>query len=155
MTTMGLFSFIKNLGRDVEGETAQTLTTTINNKLSGLISDLTVHVSEGTVSLTGEASSPAVREKAILLAGNVQGVEAVDADGLTVAAPQAGGGVATLTEPTFYTIKKGDTLSKIAKAQYGDTDRWGALFEANREVIEDPDRIYPGQTIRIPDLDEE
>lgn len=154
MTTMGLFSFIKNLGRDVEGETAQALTTTINNKLSGLISDLTVHVSEGTVSLTGEASSPAVREKAILLAGNVQGVEAVDADGLTVAAPPDGGGVATLTEPTFYTIKKGDTLSKIAKAQYGDTDRWRALFEANREVIEDPDLIYPGQQIRIPSLDE-
>ena len=152
---MGLFSFIKNLGRDVEGETAQALTATINNKLSGLISELAVHVSEGTVSLTGEASSPAVREKAILLAGNVQGVEAVDADGLTVVAPQAGGGVATMTEPTFYTIQKGDTLSKIAKAQYGDTDRWGALFEANREVIEDPDRIYPGQTIRIPDLNEE
>jgi nucleoid-associated protein YgaU len=152
---MGLISFIKNLGRDVEGETAQALTTTLNNKLSGLISNLTVQVSEGTVTLTGEASSDAVREKAILLAGNVQGVEAVDADGLTVAAPDGGGGVATMTEPAFYTVQKGDTLSKIAKAQYGRTDQWRALFEANREVIEDPDLIYPGQTIRIPDLDKE
>ena len=152
---MGLFSFIKNLGRDVEGETTQALTDTIHNKLPNLISNLTVQVSEGTVSLTGEASSDAVREKAILLAGNVQGVEAVNADGLTVAAPEGDGGVATMTEPTFYTIQKGDTLSKIAKAQYGRTDRWRALFEANREVIEDPDLIYPGQTIRIPDLDNE
>jgi nucleoid-associated protein YgaU len=152
---MGLISFIKNMGRDVEGETEQALIDTLSNKLPTLLSNLKVTVSDGTVILTGEASSDAVREKAILLAGNVQGVEAVDADGLTVEAPQGGGGVATLKEPTFYTIKKGDTLSKIAKAEYGSAGQWRALFEANREIIEDPDLIYPGQMIRIPDLDNE
>lgn len=152
---MGLISFIKKLGRDVEGETGQGLTDTLNNTLPNLISNLNVTVSDGTVSLTGEASSDAVREKAILLAGNVQGIEAVDADGLTVAAPQGQGGVATMKEPTFYTIKNGDTLSKIAKSKYGHTEKWRSLYEANREIIEDPDLIYPGQTIRIPDLDEE
>jgi len=152
---MGLISFIKNLGRDVEGETTQDLTDTLNNKLPNLITNLHVVVSDGTVTLTGEASSDAVREKAILLAGNVQGVEAVDADGLTVAAPQGDGGVATMKEPTFYTVEKGDSLSKIAKAQYGRADKWRDLFEANREIIDDPDRIYPGQMIRIPDLDAE
>ena len=152
---MGLISFIKNLGRDVEGETTQALTDTLNNKLPNLVPNLHVAVSDGTVTLRGEASSDAVREKAILLAGNVQGVEAVDADGLTVAAPHGGGGVATIKEPTFYTVKKGDSLSKIAKAHYGRANQWRALFEANREIIDDPDRIYPGQMIRIPDLDTE
>ena len=148
---MGIISFIKNMGRDVEGETEQALLDTFRNKLPTLLSNLKVTMSDGTVILTGEASSDAVREKAILLAGNVQGVEAVDADGLTVGAPQGGGGVATLKEPTFYTIRKGDTLSTIAKAEYGSAGQWRALFEANREIIEDPDLIYPGQMIRIPD----
>lgn len=154
---MGLISFIKNLGRDVEGETVQTITDTLNDTLPSLIANLNVTVSEDVVSLTGEASSDAVREKAILLAGNVQGIEAVDADGLTVAVPDAptgSGGVTTMKEPTFYTIQKGDTLSKIARAKYGRAGQWRALFEANREIIDDPDRIYPGQRIRIPDLEE-
>jgi nucleoid-associated protein YgaU len=150
---MGLIRFIKNLGRDVEGETTQALTDTLNNKLPHLITNLHVTASEGTVTLSGEASSNPVREKAILLAGNVQGVEGVNADGLTVAAPHAGDGVTTIKEPTFYTVKKGDTLSKIAKANYGRADQWRALFDANREVIDDPDLIYPGQMIRIPDRD--
>ncbi len=50
-------------------------------------------------------------------------------------------------------MKSGDYLSKIAKAQYGDANKWPALFEANREVIKDPDLIYPGQQIRVPTLD--
>jgi len=152
---MGFISFIKDLGSDVEGETEQTITKRLNKKLPNMISNLKVTVSDGTVSLTGEASSDAAREKAILLSGNVKGVESVDADELTVAAPQGKGGVATVKEPTFYTIEKGDTLSKIAKAKYGRAEKWQALFEANREIIEDPDKIYPGQTIRIPDLEDE
>jgi nucleoid-associated protein YgaU len=55
-------------------------------------------------------------------------------------------------ELKYYTIVKGDSLSKIAKEVYGDYKKWTELFEANREVIKDPDLIYPGQTIRIPDL---
>ena len=55
-------------------------------------------------------------------------------------------------KPVFYTIQKGDSLSKVAQAQYGDPMKWKALFEANREVIKDPDLIYPGQQIRIPEL---
>jgi nucleoid-associated protein YgaU len=50
----------------------------------------------------------------------------------------------------YYEIKRGDTLSGIAKKYYGDPMQYKALFEANREVIEDPDKIYPGQKIRIP-----
>ena len=47
-------------------------------------------------------------------------------------------------------IKSGDTLGKIARHYYGNANRYPRIFDANREVIEDPDKIYPGQKIRIP-----
>lgn len=56
---------------------------------------------------------------------------------------------------TTYTIEKGDTLSKIAKDHYGRAGAWREIFEANRDVIEDPDRIFPGQVIKLPPLPKE
>lgn len=50
-----------------------------------------------------------------------------------------------------YTVVKGDSLSKIAKRQYGDANKWRAIYEANRDLIKDPDLIYPGQSFRIPE----
>lgn len=148
---MGIFNFLKNLGRDVEGETAETITNTLTEKLGGKLSNLNVTVDGGTVTLNGEADSEEVREKAVLLAGNIKGVETVNDDGLKVRVP-AGEDVPPPKTSTFYTIEKGDTLSKIAKREYGSADKWDVLFNANQEVIGHPDRIYPGQTIRIPDL---
>ena len=55
-------------------------------------------------------------------------------------------------EGTYYEVKKGDTLSKIAKAQYGDAMKYPQIFEANRPMLKDPDKIYPGQVLRIPPL---
>ncbi|GIV60059.1 MAG: peptidoglycan-binding protein LysM [Rhodothermaceae bacterium] len=137
---MGIFEFIKNIGKAVGiGNEAEEIQSEIQQKLAGQVEELTVTYAEGTVILTGTVADQAAREKAVLLAGNVQGVEKVD-DRLTIRAP----------EPVFYTIQKGDTLSKIAREHYGDASKWKALFEANREVIEDPDLIYPGQRIRIP-----
>jgi nucleoid-associated protein YgaU len=52
----------------------------------------------------------------------------------------------------FYTVKSGDTLSAIAKRYYGDANRYSAIFEANKPMLTDPDKIYPGQTRRIPRL---
>lgn len=49
-----------------------------------------------------------------------------------------------------YTIEKGDTLSKIAKEQLGHASAWKQIFEANRDVLDDPDRIFPGQVIKLP-----
>lgn len=49
-----------------------------------------------------------------------------------------------------YTVQKGDSLSKIAKQHLGDANAWKAIFEANRDVLEDPDKIFPGQTLRLP-----
>lgn len=147
---MGIFDFMKNMGRDVEGETATAITSDLNDKLPGLIDNLNVAFDDGTVTLTGEASSAEVREKAILLAGNVKGVEKVNDSKLTVAEAEP---EATEPEPKFYTIQKGDSLSKIAKNEYGDGGKWRELYNANREIIDNPDLIHPGQRIRIPDLD--
>ena len=51
---------------------------------------------------------------------------------------------------TFYTVQKGDTLSKIAKDQYGNANKYQQIFEANKPMLKDPDKIYPGQVLRIP-----
>lgn len=96
----------------------------------------------GQVDISGQATTPEQREKAILIAGNVEGVERVNADKLQAPAQ---------TVPVeYYIIESGDTLSKIAKRYYGDASAYNKIFEANREVIEDPDKIYPGQKIPIP-----
>ena len=94
------------------------------------------------VSLSGQAASQEAMEKAVLLAGNVQGVSEVKIDGLS--APPAEKKV------EYYVIKKGDTLSAIAKQFYGKASEYPRIFEANREVIKDANLIYPGQKIRIP-----
>ncbi len=49
-----------------------------------------------------------------------------------------------------YTVQKGDSLSKIAKLHLGDANAWKKIFEANRDVLDDPDKIFPGQTLKLP-----
>ena len=143
---MGLFDFLKNIGKDVdEGKEAEQILDQLSMGLGSSISGLNVTFDDGTVTLNGEADSFATKQKAVLMAGNVKNVEHVN-DMLTVkvAEPEP--------EVRFYTIEKGDSLSKIAKEVYGDYKKWEALFEANKEVIQNPDLIYPGQQIRIPEL---
>ena len=98
--------------------------------------------SSATVTLRGEAADQATREKAVLACGNVAGVEKVN-DELTVAQGAA-------EAPRFYTVKSGDTLSKIAKEMYGNANEYMKIFEANKPMLKDPDKIYPGQTLRVP-----
>ena len=57
---------------------------------------------------------------------------------------------ASTTTPDTYVVQKGDSLSKIAKRVYGNANDWRKIFEANRDNIENPDLIYPGQTLKIP-----
>ncbi len=143
---MGLFDFAKNIGDKLFGDDeepvdqSQKIKSHVEKDNPG-VSDLEVSINEGVVSLKGEAESSEALEKAVLLAGNVQGVEKVMA--VTVKTPD---------EPKveYYEIVSGDTLSGIAKKYYGDAMQYPRLFEANREVIKDPDLIYPGQKIRIP-----
>lgn len=96
-----------------------------------------------TATVSGTAADQATREKIVLCCGNVGSVEKVN-DQMTVN---------TASEASrFYTVKSGDTLSKISKEMYGDANKYTAIFEANKPMLKDPDRIYPGQNLRIPPL---
>jgi nucleoid-associated protein YgaU len=102
---------------------------------------LTVTFADAHATVYGIAPNQQTKEKIILAAGNVEGVAGVH-DQMTV----------EVTEPeaAFYTVVKGDNLSKIAKAHYGDANKYPAIFEANKPMLKHPDKIYPGQVLRIP-----
>ncbi len=140
---MGLFDFVANIGKKIfasEAEAAEKIKGYFSSDNPG-VNDFQVTVKDGVATISGQAASAEAREKAILMVGNLQGVSRVNADDLT--APAASGKV-------VYVIKSGDTLSAIAKKFYGKGSAYPRIFEANREVIKDPDLIYPGQKIRIP-----
>lgn len=141
---MGLFDFVKGVGRKLfnkEEEAAQKIQEHIEETNPG-VDDLSVSFDGGVVKLEGKASDAAAMEKAVLMAGNVAGVESVDAAGLASPPPDPA--------TRYYVVEKGDTLSAIARQFYGNANDYPRIFEANREVIKDPDLIFPGQKIRIP-----
>ena len=161
LSPMGLLDFLKDAGKDLfggnEDNAAETIKKEVERALGSNVSNLGVRYDRGQVTLQGEAKSLAAKEKAALIAGNVKGVSGVNDDGLRVAGTgaqtagaTAAGAASAPAASRFYTIQSGDTLSKIAKAHYGDANDYQKIFEANREVIGDPDKIYPGQQIRIP-----
>ncbi|MFI6150699.1 peptidoglycan-binding protein LysM [Streptomyces sp. NPDC051109] len=94
------------------------------------------------VVLKGEVASQEEAEKLVLVTGNIHGVANVE-DQLTVTGP-------TTAVSRFTTVRKGDTLPSIAKAQYGDANRYNWIFEANKPMLSHPDRIYPGMVLRLP-----
>jgi len=96
-----------------------------------------------TVTVSGETVDQVTREKIVLCCGNVQGVAHVN-DELTVKVPAS--------ESKWYTVVSGDNLSKISKSFYGDPNKYPAIFEANKPMLTHPDKIYPGQVLRIPEL---
>ena len=95
----------------------------------------------GSVTVAGVAPDQATKEKIVLCCGNVTGVSQVN-DMLTVSEPA--------DESRYYTVVKGDTLSAIAKTQYGNANAYMKIFEANKPMLNHPDKIYPGQLLRIP-----
>ena len=105
--------------------------------------DIDYDANTSTVTVSGTVPDQETREKVVICCGNVASVEHVN-DQLKVA--NAG------NPGEYYTVKGGDTLSKIAKQYYGDANRYSAIFEANKPMLSDPDKIYPGQTLRIPQL---
>ncbi|MEN8200013.1 MAG: peptidoglycan-binding protein LysM [Thermodesulfobacteriota bacterium] len=141
---MGLLSFAKGIGNKLfnnEAEAAEKITSHIEEDNPG-VKDLKVEVDNGVASISGEAESQEALEKAVLLAGNVEGISEVRYD--DAVAPE-------VTEKVeYYDIVSGDNLSKIAQKYYGKGSAYMRIFEANREVIKDPDKIYVGQKIRIP-----
>lgn len=141
---MGLFDFASNMGKKLfssDDEAPEKIKASLEQDNPG-IEGLDVSFENGKVSLKGKAASAEAMEKAVLMAGNVEGVTDVDVSGLEAPAPDA--------DVLYYTVQSGDSLSKIAKAHLGDAMAYPKIFEANREVIKDADLIYPGQKIRIP-----
>ena len=141
---MGLFDFVADMGKKIFGgddDPAEKIQDSIDEDNPG-VSDLAIKFVDGVVHLSGAASSAESLEKAVLLAGNIQGVTEVNVDGMDAPAPEP--------EVLYYTIEKGDSLWKVADKHYGNGNDYQKLFEANKEVIKDPDLIYPGQKIRVP-----
>ena len=143
---MGLWNFVKNAGKKLtghgdEGPSADALHKEVTDLgLDAKDVDIKVDGDKVTVTSKGKALTQEAKEKLILAVGNVDGVAEVED---AVEAEDA-------AEPVFYTVKKGDTLSEIAQATLGKASKYQAIFEANKPMLTHPDRIYPGQVLRIP-----
>jgi nucleoid-associated protein YgaU len=142
---MGIFDFVKAAGRALGiGGDAAPKSEDLVKELSGLGlggDGVQIEVDGDTVRVKGSAASQEEKEKIVLALGNVEGVAKVEED---IAAADGAG------EATFYTVKSGDTLSAISKAHYGSANKYMAIFEANKPMLSSPDKIYPGQVLRIP-----
>ncbi len=145
---MGLFDFAKDVGRqlfDTDAEAADNIKSHLEIKMSG-ISNLDVQFDDGVATICGSCVNEATRNSAVLLAGNIQGVTKVVADEFTFPAPVE----EEKERVEYYEIVSGDTLGAIAKRFYGDASKYIRIHEANKELIPDPNKIYPGQKIKIP-----
>jgi nucleoid-associated protein YgaU len=123
------------------GDAIATYIGTQGLQVDGL--DVGFDAGSGTVTVAGTVPDQATREKVVLCCGNVDRVAAVN-DMLTVVTPQP--------ESQWHTVVSGDNLSKIAKKFYGDANKYPVIFEANKPMLSHPDKIYPGQLLRIPPL---
>ena len=167
---MGLFDFVaeageKLIGKGKGGAAKEDVTKTVEvspervnelrqqniahtvAQLGAAGEKVVVKVNGDTAVLTGTAPSQEALEKIVLCAGNQFGIAKVDCQ-LQVDAPAAA--AAAAAQSTFYTVQKGDTLSKIAQKQYGSANKYTVIFEANKPMLKDPDHIYPRQSLRIP-----
>jgi nucleoid-associated protein YgaU len=157
---MGLINFIKEAGAYLFGAGAGTAVAATQAKpvtpdlltqqvsvLGVPVEGLNVAFSDPVATVSGTVASQSEKEKVALAVGNTPGVGQVN-DQLTVKAAASAG--PTGPQTSFYTVKKGDTLSAIAKAQYGEASKYPVIFEANKPMLKDPDKIYPGQVLRIP-----
>ncbi len=164
---MGLFSFIKDAGEKLFGrgeakaaqdaaaaaptpENIATLSKTAGAAIATYINSMGLKVDQlqvsfdapsGTVTVAGVAPDQATKEKVVLCCGNVASVTSVK-DQMTVANGSA--------ESEMYEVKSGDTLSKISNEFYGTPNKYTQIFEANKPMLTSPDKIYPGQMLRIP-----
>ncbi len=155
---MGIFSFIKEAGEKLFGAVSTTANAADAPAANKAASDaITAYIQKQglsatnlqvvfnnaahTVTVSGEAPDQATKEKILVAAGNVQHVDKVD-DQMTVATP------APVSQ--FYTVVSGDNLWKIATHFYGNGAKNDVIFEANKPMLSSPDKIYPGQVLRIP-----
>ena len=160
---MGFFNFMSDKGKNLlgAGNDAKTIKAEIESSFDEPpVDGLIVDVDGDNVTLAGVAKDFDTREKVILIVGNIQGVGHVNADQLItkeMLADTPNDDSSTeqdieIPEEIFYTIAEGDTLWDIAKKFYNDGSKYTHIVDANLEVIKDENLIYPGQTIRIPEV---
>jgi nucleoid-associated protein YgaU len=150
--TLGIFDFVKTVGKklgigsDDASPDADSLKKELDSYNLGT-DKLEVEVNGDTAVIKGDIADQAAFEKAVIAVGNTLGISKVDSNAVKVAG-------STSKEPVFYTVKKGDSLWKIAERQYGKGKgaKYDVIFEANKPMLKDPDLIYPGQVLRIPEL---
>ncbi|MFC3526916.1 peptidoglycan-binding protein LysM [Paracoccus mangrovi] len=165
---MAFWDFVKDAGKSVLGSEAeaapapaatpaQPAPSETDRKVAALKAELKalgltandVHLTlrgGDTIVISGKARDQETLEKLIVALGNIKGIARVElADDTSTETPAPAG-----TKPVFHTVKKGETLSAIAKHYLGNANRYKDIFEANRPMLSDPDKIYPGQTLRIP-----
>ena len=145
---MGIFSFLSNSGK-------KTIDSTADNAVNASklvkdiqsygfdVTDLDIEIDGETAKVWGVAANQATREKVLLAIGNTKGIASVD-DKMTTAVSEP--------EAKLHTVVSGDSLSKIAKKYYGDAMKYNEIFEANKPMLKDVNKIYPGQVLRIPNL---
>ena len=146
---MGFFDFIKSAGKKLgigsDDEDKAPPAEEIKKELETLnigAEGVDVEVDGDKVVLKGSVASQEVLEKAIVAVGNTVGVAKVETK-VEVAEGEEG-------EPVIHIVQKGESLWKIAEQHYGDGSKYMKIFEANRPMLSDPDKIYPGQALRIP-----
>jgi nucleoid-associated protein YgaU len=154
---MGLIDFIRSAGEKIfgtnEAAAAPTTDETVLSKRATALEDhvkglglpvegLKIKVTSDVAFVKGTTDTQETREKILLAVGNVAGIARVE-DRIDVTNPEP--------EARYYTVEKGDTLSKISKKEYGDPNRYAIIFEANKPMLTHPDKIYPGQVLRIPE----
>ena len=151
---MGLFDFVKSVGEKLGIGSAEAApdVDALKKELDkhNLGTDkVEIEVVGDKAILKGSVADQTAFEKAVIAVGNTLGVAKVETQ-LTVDATGAE------KEPVFYTVKKGDNLWKIAEAHYGKGKgaKHTVIFEANKPMLTHPDKIYPGQVLRIPELDQ-
>jgi len=149
---MGLFSFSKNSGAKVLSKSEEDKAATVSveavkkakiDKMMAAVKDLSILINDDVVTVFGESETQVAKELVVLTLGNNTGISSVD-DRINVVSPEP--------EAVFYEVQSGDSLSKIAKAHYGDATKYNTIFEANKPMLKDPNLIYPGQMLRIPTL---
>ena len=160
---MGLFSFIKDAGEKLFGgkeaqaatpavpsqdelnaKAAQAITAYIASQNLGVSNvQVAYDATQGKVTVQGDAPTQAAKEKVTLCCGNVASVTSVE-NLMSVTHPEP--------QAQFHDVVRGDTLSAIAKKFYGDANKYPTIFEANKPMLTHPDKIYPGQKLRIPAL---